>query len=141
MRIIGLDPGERRVGVAVSDPSGTIASPERYIDTVTEDMDQELLDLCASKDATLIVVGLPISLDGTEGVAATKARAFGERVHAVTGIEVVFSDERFSTHTAERALIEGGVRRSKRRTRRDQVAAAVMLQAFLDRSNQRDDDS
>lgn len=132
-RIIGLDPGERRIGVAVSDPSGTIASPVRYIDTKTEPVDEVLKDICSTSEAVLIVVGLPVSLDGSEGPSAVKARDFGARAAAATGLDVEFQDERFTSRTAEAALISGGVKRRARKEKRDQIAAAVMLQSYLDR--------
>lgn len=134
-RIIGLNPGERRIGVAVSDPTGTIASPERYIDTRSDDVDQTLRELCETMDAAKIVVGLPVNLDGSEGSSAQRARAFAARVSDVTGLDVEFQDERFTTHTAESALVAGGVKRRARKEKRDQVAAAVMLQAYLDRQS------
>lgn len=132
-RIIGLDPGERRIGVAVSDPTGTIASPVRYIDTKTDDVDQILVELCETTGAGTIVVGLPISLDGSEGPSAHRTREFADHVREVTGLNVVLQDERFTSHTAEAALISGGVKRRARKEKRDQVAAAVMLQSYLDR--------
>ena len=117
-RIVGLDPGERRIGVAVSDPTGTIASPDRYIDTKAESVGDVLRELCSERQVVLIVVGLPISLDGSEGPSAAKARDFGATVAKDTGLEVVFHDERFTSHTAEVALIAGGVRRKARKEKR-----------------------
>ncbi len=134
-RIIGLDPGERRIGVAVSDPTGTIASPERYIDTKTDDVDETLVDLCKTTAAVKIVVGLPVNLDGSEGLSAQRAREFAAHVSEVTGLDIEFQDERFTSHTAESALIAGGVKRRARKEKRDQVAAAVMLQSYLDRQS------
>jgi len=137
-RILGLDPGERRVGVALSDPTGTIASPHQYIDRRTQSLEDELRELCVVEEISLIVVGLPINLDGSEGASAGKARAIGEIAAEATGLTVEFQDERFTSHTAETALISGGVKRKKRKEKRDQVAAAVMLQAYLDkRGNER----
>jgi len=132
-RTIGLDPGERRIGVAVADPTGTIASPNRYIDRAKVDAVIAVTDLCAELDVSTIVVGLPLALDGREGASARAARAFGESVRSATSVEVVFQDERYTSKTAESALISGGVRREKRKETRDQVAAAVMLQGYLDR--------
>ncbi len=131
-RIIGLDPGERRVGVAVADPTGTIASPDRFIDRTKENVLDAVVTMCNELDVSLIVVGLPISLDGTEGPAAEAARRFGTEVAGVVDVDVVYHDERFTTVTADQALISGGVRRRKRKDKRDQVAAAVMLQTYLD---------
>ena len=132
-RILGLDPGERRIGVAISDASGTIATPIEFIDRKIEDYERRLRDLCSEWEITEIVIGLPVSLDGTEGPAAQRARDFSRDVTDLTDLPVLFQDERFTSVTAEQALIEGGVRRRSRTTKRDQVAAAVMLQGFLDK--------
>ena len=138
-RALGLDPGQRRIGVAVSDPTRTIASPLRFIDTKSDDVATTLRDLCIEYEVTVVVIGLPISLDGSEGPSAKAAREFAEEVCEATGVDVEFHDERFTSRTAEAALIEGGVSRKSRKEKRDQVAAAVMLQSFLDR--QRHDDT
>ena len=132
-RALGLDPGQRRIGVAVSDPSRTIASPVRFIDTRTDDVAQTLRDICIEYEVAIVVVGLPISLDGSEGPSAKASREFADVVRKATGLDVEFQDERFTTRTAEAALIEGGVNRKTRKEKRDQIAAAVMLQSYLDR--------
>lgn len=132
-RILGLDPGERRVGVAVADPTGTIASPDRYVDRSKEEVGPTIARLCEELGVSVIVVGLPLALDGTEGPSAIAARHFGEDMAVSTGVSVEYYDERFTSHTADQALITGGVRRKKRKEKRDQVAAAVMLQGYLDR--------
>lgn len=133
-RILGLDPGERRIGVALSDPLGMIAQPHCVIDSRRQDVAVELLRIVAEQDVIRIVIGLPISLDGKEHAAARRARSFGEKVKEITGLEPIFTDERFTTSVAEEALIEGGVRRAQRREARDKVAAAIMLQRYLDES-------
>jgi putative Holliday junction resolvase len=131
-RWLGLDPGERRIGVALSDPSGTIASPYGFLDVGTELPVAELADLCMVHDVSCIVIGLPLRLDGSEGPAAGRSRDLGAAIADQVGVDIVYRDERFTTVTAEAALIEGNVRRSERKTKRDQVAAAVMLQGHLD---------
>lgn len=138
-RVLGLDPGERRIGVALSDPLGMIAQPHSMIDRRRQSVAKELRRLVAEEDVTQIVIGLPTSLDGKERVAAERAREFGVAVKEATGIEPVFADERFTTSIAESVLIESGMRRSARREARDKVAAAVMLQGYLDMMG-RDDD-
>ena len=130
--MLGLDYGERRIGVALSDPTGTIASPHGVIDRSNDDVDDALRTLCRDHDIVRIVIGLPVSLDGEEHDMAAAVREFGTRVVAATGVDVVFADERFTTIVAERALLESGMRRRDRRDRRDMVAAAVMLQSYLD---------
>jgi putative Holliday junction resolvase len=134
-RILGLDPGERRIGVALSDPTGTIASPHSVIDLRSADPGSAVRAICEEHDVGLIVVGLPTGLSGTEGPSATAARAFGARISEAAGLPVEYQDERFTTVTAEAALLEGGVRRDKRRDVRDKVAAAVILQTYLDRKD------
>jgi putative Holliday junction resolvase len=131
-RILGLDPGERRIGVALSDPTGIIAQPHEVIDRKVTDPVKAVQDLVREYEIVTVVIGLPVSLSGGEGPAAQAARTFGETMRSALDVDVLFQDERFTTVTAEEALIEGGVRREKRRDVRDKVAAAVMLQAFLD---------
>lgn len=131
-RVLGIDPGERRVGIAVSDPGRVIASPLEVIDRRREDAAARVAELCGDHDIATIVIGLPIGLDGTEGTAAARARELGSRVTASTGRDVVYWDERFTTVTAEASLLEAGMRRDRRRDRRDMVAAAVILQSYLD---------
>jgi putative Holliday junction resolvase len=134
-RALGLDPGQRRIGVAVSDLTRTIASPVRYIDIRSDDVVKTLQDICSEYEVVFVVVGLPISLDGSEGPSAKAAREFAEVVGDATGLDVEFQDERFTSTTAEAALIEGGVSRKSRKEKRDQIAAAVMLQSFLDKQS------
>ena len=134
-RTLGLDPGQRRVGVALSDPTGTIATPHAVIDRAATDFASALRSICDEYDIGRIVVGLPTGLSGNEGPAAEAARAVADAARDATGLPVEFQDERFTTVTAEAALIEGGVRRARRREVRDKVAAAVILQAFLDRKD------
>lgn len=130
-RVLGLDPGEQRIGVALSDPAGIIAQPLAVL-ARREDAVAQIATIVTENEVTLIVVGLPISLDGTEGPAAERARALGAEVGKETGCEVAYFDERFTTVQAEQALLGGGVRRRARRQVRDKVAAAIMLQGFLD---------
>ena len=132
-RIMGLDPGEARIGVALSDPTGTIASPSGFIDARSADAVTAIRDRAEAEGCRRIVIGLPLRLDGTEGPAAERSRELGRSIGAGSDLEVVYHDERFTTVTAEQALLEGNVRRRKRTETRDAVAAAVMLQGYLDR--------
>jgi putative Holliday junction resolvase len=129
-RLLGLDYGTKRVGVAISDTSRLIASPYEVIDASS--VLSALDDILAAEEVDGIVVGLPLSLSGDEGPSAVAARSFGREVADHTGLDVVFVDERFTTKVAEDALISGGVRREKRRDIRDKMAATVMLQSHLD---------
>ena len=140
MRVLGLDHGERRIGVAVSDATGTIATPHSVIDRRGQDVSEVLRSVIDEYDVEVIVVGLPLHLSGDEGASAESARSFAEAVAEATGLPVALQDERFTTVTAEQALLEGGVRRRERREVRDKVAAAVMLQGYLDSKRSDDDD-
>lgn len=130
-RVLGLDPGETRIGVALSDPSGIIAQPFTVV-ARREGAAARIAAIVAEHDVIEIVVGLPVSLDGTEGSAAERARALGAEVEEETGREVAYFDERFTTVQAEQALLDSGMRRRERRDVRDKVAAAIMLQGYLD---------
>jgi putative holliday junction resolvase len=128
---MALDYGTRRVGVALSDPLRLIASPLCVLDAATAIDD--IRRLADEYRPDLIVVGLPVSLSGREGASAAEARALGAAVAEATGLQVEFVDERYSTSGAERALLEANVKRRDRRTKVDKVAAALILQHFLDR--------
>ncbi len=132
-RVLGLDPGARRIGVAVSDPTGTIATPLATIENRGEaPVLSELRRLLRDTQADGVVVGLPVRTDGREGPEAQAARAWAERLARALNLPVALWDERLTTAGAERALIESGVRREKRRSVIDQAAAQWMLQSFLD---------
>jgi putative Holliday junction resolvase len=133
-RVLALDVGSRRLGVAVSDPSGTVASPLVTLPRRTPDEDAAALAaLAAEHAATVVVVGLPVTLAGREGPAARQVRAYADELRArLPGLDLRLADERLSTVAAERALVGGGVRRRARRGLVDQVAASVFLQTWLD---------
>ena len=133
-RVLALDVGTRRLGVAVSDPTGTVASPLATVPRRTPAEDAAaLLALAAAHQATTVVAGLPVALDGREGPAARAVRAYLDELRPLlTGLRLELADERLSTVAAERALIGGGVRRRDRRQVVDQVAASVFLQTWLD---------
>jgi putative Holliday junction resolvase len=133
--VLAVDLGERRIGLALSDPSGTLASPLRTLD-VTGDPERDRLAIVTAAldaEAQVIVVGLPRSLSGREGPAARRARAEASALsEAAGGITVELHDERFTTRDAERALAAAGTRGRKRRARVDAAAAAIILQSYLD---------
>jgi putative Holliday junction resolvase len=131
LSLIGVDVGERRVGLAVSDPTGTIASPLCTLERGPR-LWTELARALAERESGSVVVGLPRRLDGTEGQAASEARRFAAHLRRRLQVEVDFWDERLTTREAERSLIAQGVRRADRRRRVDAVAASLMLQAYLD---------
>ena len=133
-RVLGLDVGSRRLGVAVSDPSGTVASPLVTLARRGPAEDAGALGrLATEQDATTVVVGLPLTLAGREGPAAGAVRAYLDQLRPLLPrLEFELTDERLSTVAAERALVAGGVRRQSRRAVVDQVAASLFLQAWLD---------
>lgn len=133
MRIMALDVGDKRIGVAISDPQGLIAQSLMVIERrgMTHDLGT-LGNLIRAHQVEKIVVGLPRRLDGTLGTQAAKAQAFGEEVQKQLEIPVVFWDERLTTAQAERLLIEAGVKREARKKRIDAVAATLLLQSYLD---------
>jgi putative holliday junction resolvase len=139
-RRLGVDVGKVRVGVALSDPDGILASP---LVTVSRDMGAaadsvpadiaELARLVHEHGAVQVVVGLPVRLDGSEGTAAIDIRAYAERLaRAVGHVPVVLADERMSTVVASRRLAERGVRGKRQRAVVDQAAAVEILQSWLD---------
>ena len=134
-RIVALDIGDKRVGVAVSDPFNTFALPaQTYFRT--KNAEEDAKNLCAivrEKDAGLIVCGLPLNLDGSESTQTQKTRKFAELVQAHTAVPVEFEDERFTTMEAERVLISGGVRRENRKQSIDSIAASYILEGYLDK--------
>ncbi len=133
-RALGVDLGARRIGIAVSDRSGTIATPLTVLTRAgSASADHRALArLVDEEDAELIVVGLPVNMDGTEGPAATAARIEAAALASVVAVPVVLSDERRSTVTAARAMRANGRRAAARRQTIDQAAAAVILQHWLD---------
>ncbi len=136
MRILALDFGERRIGVAVTDPLGTLAQPletlERRPPPSRAHLDQ-IAELALEYRAAKIVVGLPLHMDGRAGPEVEAARAFGLEVEARTGVPVDYIDERWTTREAERTLRELGLRGRKLRGRLDPVAASLILRTYLER--------
>jgi putative Holliday junction resolvase len=131
---MAVDPGSKRVGLALSDPSATIAQALATLPAEPADsLAARLAAMAQAHGAERIVVGLPRRLDGTRGPEAAAAEALAAQLRKASGLPVEMVDERLTTVAAERALIADGVRREKRRLSVDRVAAALMLQAHLDR--------
>lgn len=131
--ILGIDAGQRRIGVAVSDADGVLALPLTVLDAAPKaPLAEGLRRLCRERAIERVVVGLPLRMDGSEGPAAVSAREFAAWVGRETGLPVELWDERLTTVIAARAMIEGGERRSARRKAIDKLAAQVMLQHYLD---------
>jgi putative holliday junction resolvase len=138
-RALGLDLGARRIGVALSDSAGTVATPYETVQRVGDRRREHrrLAELVEETGAEIVVVGLPRSLDGSEGPAARTVRQEVAALRATLGVTVETYDERFTTVSAERSLRAMDVRGPRRRQVVDQVAAAVLLQAWLDQGDHR----
>ena len=136
-RIMAIDWGERRIGIALSDETRTIASPHEVIvrgGSLDKDLDR-IAAMAMDTGAGLILFGMPRRLDGTMGPEAEGVLEVVEKLRPKVSADVDTWDERLSSAAAERALLEGDVSRKKRRSVRDQVAAALFLQAYLDKNS------
>lgn len=132
--LVGLDPGTRTIGVAVSDRRRGVATPLRTLKRTKFTADAAALgDICAAREIAGIVIGLPRNMDGSEGPRAQSARAFGRNLAGVLALPIAWWDERLSTVAAERALLEADTSRARRAEVIDHVAAAYILQGALDR--------
>lgn len=134
-RSIGIDLGERRTGVSISDDNGRVAVG---LTTLTKerkqsDLIRRLVRLAKQENVTAFAVGLPLNLDGTEGASAIKAKAFAEALATRSGLRVELIDERLTTVSATKALSEMKLKRSRTREVVDQASAVLILQSFLDR--------
>ncbi|MGH7574648.1 MAG: Holliday junction resolvase RuvX [Longimicrobiales bacterium] len=141
-RVLGIDPGERRIGLSLSDPSRTIAQP---LPTLVRRPGkrppvQAILDLARANDVSRVVIGLPLSLEGNETDWTQAVRAFGDAIARRSGLPVEFIDERLTSVAAERAVRALGLPRGERerKDRVDAAAAVLILQAYLDRRARND---
>ena len=133
MRFLGLDVGDRRIGIALSDETGTVAQGRGVYTRQGEKEDLSyFVELCRRERVEKIVVGLPLNMDGSEGEQAKRVRAFGAALTKQTGLPVEFLDERLTTVEADRVLSQAGFREKKKRKMRDELAAVLILQAWLD---------
>ena len=136
MRIMCLDVGMVRIGIAQSDPMQIIASPLEVLKrTASINNDAKYVaNLAHRNEVSKIIVGLPLKLDGSRSSSVVMAEEFVEKLKKFTDIEIEFQDERLSTVSAERILLEGNVRREKRKDVVDKVAATIILQNYLDKN-------
>ena len=134
MRVLGIDLGSKRIGIAASDRSGTIASPLTVLQRCgSQGGDhRNIAKIVVEEEAVAIAVGLPLNMDGSEGKAAQSARAEVERMATVVGVPVYVHDERLTTVAADRVMMEQNMNAQARRKVVDKWAAAVILQAWLD---------
>jgi len=133
MRILALDHGTKRIGVAVSDETKTIAQPLEYIPAEPfGDFLSRLKKLLVEKEIDLVLIGMPRNMDGTYGPAAQKVQAFVAVLRGAITVPIKTWDERLTSSQASRILIQGNVRRDKRKEKVDKMAAAILLQSYLD---------
>ena len=133
MRILALDHGTKRIGVAVSDELKMIATPLEYIAADPfEAFLARLKEIIRDKEVELLLIGMPRNMDGSYGPAALKAQEFAAAIKAKIIVPIQTWDERLTTAQAQRFLIEGGVRRKDRKEKVDKTAAAILLQSYLD---------
>ncbi len=134
MRALGLDLGSKRIGVAIGDRTGTIASPLTVLQRSgsTRIDHQRIAELVAEEEADIVVIGMPLNMNGSEGPAAKAAKTEAAAIATVVGVPVVTVDERRTTVTADRAMMEANMRAPARRKVVDKIAAAVLLQTWLE---------
>lgn len=136
MRVLGVDFGHKRIGLALSDETGTIAQPLEYIaGGGVAAVSREIARICAERQIGKVVVGVPLRLDGKASEQTERTLAFIAALRRATTVPVAEWDERLTSVQAERALLEGNVRRSERKQKIDKVAAQIMLQSYLDATN------
>lgn len=136
MRKVAVDLGDVRIGLASSDIMGIIASGSETYYRKGGDVDVDYVaQFAKNQQADTIVIGLPINMDGTEGERAQISRDFGDKLKEKTDCKIVFVDERLTSKSAERLLISADMRREKRKNVIDKVAAAIILQSYLDKIN------
>ncbi|MCF8563298.1 Holliday junction resolvase RuvX [Alicyclobacillus tolerans] len=134
MRILGVDYGAARIGLALSDPTGLFASGLCVLKRITDDQAAaEIARIAKEKQADEIVIGLPLHMNGSFGEKAQHCQDFAQIVQSQTDAKVVLQDERLTTVAAQRTLLEADVSRKRRREVVDSVAATLMLQTYLDR--------
>jgi putative holliday junction resolvase len=132
-RIAGIDYGTVRIGIALSDPARSIASPvENYTRRDPQQDARRMQRLVAEEQVTLFVVGLPVHLDGRESAKSIEARTFGRWLTKVSGVPVEFFDERFTSRQAEQLLLDAELTKKRRKKRMDMVAAQILLSAYLE---------
>jgi putative holliday junction resolvase len=133
MRVLAIDHGSKRMGIAVSDELQMIAQPLEFVPAEPlEKFFERLRQIVGEKDVGLIVIGVPRNMDGTYGPAATKVQEFITKLKAAVTVPIKTWDERLTSVQANRYLIEADVRRSKRKEKVDKTAAAILLQSYLD---------
>lgn len=137
MRVMALDLGDARTGIAFSDPMMIIANGYETYKRLSEQQDLEYVcKLVKEKDVGIIVIGLPINMDGTKGERVEKSQDFGNKLQVLLpNVKIEYIDERLTTVSAERVLLDADVSRDKRKKVIDKIAATIILQSYLDKLN------
>ncbi len=128
--ILGIDFGEKRIGLAISEPPYIVATALKTVNII-----EEITIIVKDRKISLIVIGLPLQMNGIEGKIAKKARVFGEKIQILTNVDVIFRDERLSSSAVNSIMANAGVKPIKRKQNIDNAAAAFILQGFLDQMN------
>ncbi len=132
-RSLGLDVGDKRIGVALSDPQGLLASPLTIINRRDETVDiKAIIDIVSQHQVGQIIVGLPRSMDGSLGQQAEKVKTFTQKLCSYTDVPVEFRDERLTTVSAKRLMRAAKTKRNRKKAQDDAIAAALILQGYLD---------
>lgn len=136
MRIMGLDVGEKRIGIAISDPLGWTAQGHSVLERSNLERDlKKLHQLCQENEIDLLVLGLPRNMNGSLGPKAIEIQEFGQQLQMISKLPIKYWDERLTTRSAERVLLEADVSRRKRKQVIDKLAAVYILQGYLDAHN------
>ncbi len=132
MRILGIDPGEKRIGLAISDPLGITAQGLEIIHYATiEEALEKIICVCREYEISRVVIGNPINMSGSKGAASEKAETFAGLLREKLAVPVVMIDERLTSSSAEKVLISGGVSRKKRKAVKDKIAAVLILETYM----------
>lgn len=132
MRLLGIDPGEKRIGLAISDPLVITAQGLKIIHyTTVEEAIEEIICICREYEISRVVIGNPLNMSGSKGAASEKAEAFAGLLRDKLAVPVVMIDERLTSSSAEKVLISGGVSRKKRKAVKDKIAAVLILETYM----------
>ena len=134
-RILGIDPGEKRIGLALSDPLGITAQGLSTLELGNPNQAAvKIAEIIRGRGVKLVVMGLPLNMDGSAGIQAARARKLGTEIEAKSGVPVIYRDERLTSRQAEQVLLQADLSRRKRKTRVDRLAAQLILQSYLEQS-------
>jgi putative Holliday junction resolvase len=137
-RVLALDVGNKRIGVAVSDATRLIARPVETVTRKNREYDvRRVAEIIAEQEAAVVVIGLPKNMDDSEGEQAQRTRSFAKQLSRATSARIIFEDERLSTFSAIESLVERGVKTGHSRELVDMEAATIILQGYLDRERSR----